>query len=262
MAWRALASHANVFEQLDWWTLDELEPHTLASADARAALCVAPLQGERCAWVRWAAVADGDSPARALPPLFTAQASRLRDIGVASLRSVARRGEWFTRHLRGADFHKMDALITLEHRAAHALADMPADIVARPADPSDLPAVDDLDGQVFAGMWRYPPEAMVRAHAACALFDVAVYGADVVGYVCATLNRGHAHLIRLAVAPAFERRGIGSGLLDRARRTLLTKGATRVTINTPESFTAIRLYRRLGYRALMDVADIYGRETQ
>jgi [ribosomal protein S18]-alanine N-acetyltransferase len=262
MAWRELAAHASVFEQLDWWTLDELAPHLITAADGRAALCIAPLDATpRCAWVRWAAVADDVQPARVLPALFDAQYARLDAESVVEVRSVARRGEWFTRHLRAADFHKLDELITLEHRAAHEPALPPTGVALRAAALDDLPALDIIDARVFPGMWRYPTAVMARAFARCAQFDVAMVDGAVVGYVCGTLEQGHAHLIRLAVLPEFERRGIGGALLDAARRALLTKGAMRVTINTPASFTAIRLYRRLGYRALMEVADIYGRET-
>jgi [ribosomal protein S18]-alanine N-acetyltransferase len=262
MSWRDLLSQASVFEQLDWWSLEELAPHIVTARDNRAALCIVPLDARpRCAWVRWAAVSDDDSPTRALPALFDAQLARLRDAGVVDVRSVARRGEWFTRHLRAAEFRKIDELITLEHRIPNDALLLPEGLSARGAVAADLPLIDALDARVFPGMWRYPPDVMARALARCALFDIALADDVVVGYVCGTLEQGHAHLIRLAVAPEFERRGIGGALLDGARRALLTKGARRVTINTPASFTAIRLYRRLGYRALMEIADIYGRET-
>jgi [ribosomal protein S18]-alanine N-acetyltransferase len=262
MNWRDLASHARIFEQFDWWSLDELASHVLAAPDARAALCIAPIApGDPVAWLRWLAIADSDSPARSLPALFAAEHAHLRTLGVTSLWAICRRGDWLTRHLRDAGYRKADEIITLEHRVAQP---SPAALDLTPfraAVDADIAAIAQVDAMAFNVPWRYPAQVLVRVLTRCRVFDVAMIDGVIAGYVAATLDAGNAHIIRLAVLPAFRARGIGGGLLEAARTALLAAGATRVTINTPASFTAIHLYRRLGYRPLLDIADVYGHET-
>jgi [ribosomal protein S18]-alanine N-acetyltransferase len=255
-----------VYEQFDWWSLEELAPHVLLLPDKAAGLCIAPIDlsttpgaSSLGAWVRWAAVADNASP-RALAHLFEQHSIRLRALAVRSLWAVCQRGSWLIRHLREAGFQKTDEIITLDHRRALGAIAMPEGVQLYDATDADLDAIDALDRVSFVPQWRYPRMLLTRVLSCSHIFKIAKYEGTIAGYQCATLESAAAHIIRLAVLPEFRKRGLGRVLLSSAVETLYAAGAKRVTINTPKSFTAIDLYRAVGFRPLLDVADVFTRE--
>ncbi len=261
--WSQLNAQALVYEQFDWWSLEELATHLLMLPDSTAGMCVAPLDADGTgteAWVRWAAVDDNVPPGRALAALLNQHAERLHALGTRSIWAVCQRGSWLARHLRDNGFSKVDEIITLELRKSNSQISPMGGEGLRAAMPADLVAIDMLDTQAFVAQWRYPMSVLARVLSRCHTFQVVESAGAVIGYVCASYQAGAAHIIRLAVQPAFRNKGIGSMLLADALVNLFAAGANRVTINTPRSFTAIDLYRKLGFRQLIEMADVYRRE--
>jgi len=74
-------------------------------------------------------------------------------------------------------------------------------------------------------------------------------GEEPVGYCYCSVEKEHGHLIRMAVHPAWQGRGIGTRLLAEAVRFFQQAGARLVTLNTQEeNERAQRLYRKFGFR--------------
>ena len=96
---------------------------------------------------------------------------------------------------------------------------------------------DDLDAAVR--LWEDRPAGtaapvfgvsdLIAAVRAGAPAVVAVVGEDLVGTVVATLSGDRAWLMRISLAPAWRKRGIGSAMLTELERRLVAGGVHRVT---------------------------------
>jgi ribosomal protein S18 acetylase RimI-like enzyme len=262
---RALARQRRVFEQFDWWSIEELGAYVRIDRAGVGGVCIAPVAGDAAfAWLRWAAVADGAAPSREWMALLAQSLNEHRAQGVADVWCVLSRGAWLTAYLRDAGFQKWDEIISLERRAPGAASS--AGMTLRDAHGCDVAAIAALDAAAFRAPWRYPAPVIARVLAQASLIRVAVRpGASLaqartealLGYQCATLQDESAHIIRLAVDPLHAGQHIGSQLLHDAIELLSARGARRITLNTPASFDTLGFYRKHGFRPLTDIADVY-----
>ncbi len=81
-----------------------------------------------------------------------------------------------------------------------------------------------------------------------------------VGFVMAVWSPRHrlAHVVDLAVHPAWRRRGIGSALMEAVERAAAGRGAALVALETwVSNLEARRFYERLGYRPLRVIPEYY-----
>jgi ribosomal protein S18 acetylase RimI-like enzyme len=255
---QALARQRRVFEQFDWWSIEELGAHVRVDAAGHSGVCIAPVEGDGTfAWLRWAAVADGSTPSREWMALVRQTLDEYRAQGVNDVYCVVSRGAWLTAYLRDAAFEKCDEIITLEYRAP-SVAPV-ASAVLRDAHAGDVGAISAVDSAAFRPPWRYPRPVIERVLARVSQMRVALDAANnsVFGYQCATVHDDQAHIIRLAVTPSSARQRIGSRLLRDAIDQLSARGAARITLNTPASFDTLGFYRKHGFRPLNEIADVY-----
>ncbi len=78
------------------------------------------------------------------------------------------------------------------------------------------------------------------------LFDGA---GDLIGCVIAApQSTTEAKIRQMAVAPAFQRRGLGRIILQQLEATLVARGFTRFTLHARQS--AVPFYEKLGYRVM------------
>ena len=113
-----------------------------------------------------------------------------------------------------------------------------------------------VDSAAFPPFWRLDAAGLDEAMAATpsSRLRVAVdrTGA-VVGYAVTGRAASRGYLQRLAVLPAEQGRGVGSGLVIDALRWLRRWGARDVLVNTQVgNEAAVRLYERLGFRLERD----------
>ncbi len=148
--------------------------------------------------------------------------------------------------------------------------EVPAGITIRPAEPSDLPALQEIE--VAAGeQFRALGMADVADDEPPTIEDLSVFQADgralvavegpgrPVGYLLLEKLGRDAHIEQVSVHPGFARRGIGSALLEAAAAWGRSQGLGSLTLTT---FAQVPwnapYYRRLGFRDLQK-ADL-GRE--
>lgn len=141
---------------------------------------------------------------------------------------------------------------------------MPLQLTIRRAQPADVPQIVAIERSAFEDPWderalqeslAYYPET----------FFVAKNGGDLAGFVAGgiedTGEEVYGHIMNLAVAPAYRRRGIGKHLVRRLEQEYAILGASAVQLEVRVSNTgAQEFYRRLGYREVFQVACYYANE--
>ena len=123
-------------------------------------------------------------------------------------------------------------------------------VAVRRAKPSDLPAVLDLDAACFPLPWVKGAEIFEPAIASSPCFLIATFGVEPVGYAFVTSHQAGQlfHLVRIAVAPAYQGMGIGVRLLAEIVDFCASRNADLLTLNTQaDNYTAQRLYERFGF---------------
>lgn len=225
----------------------------LAVADNGLACGFLCLTLNRTGWatLRGLVLRDGWRADPLLDTLLPPALARLRAWGIDHL-VVYGTELWLLPVLQRAGFTRVEWIITLE-QALH----LPAPVVApasllRPVQPDDLAALTALDAAAFTAPYQLSSGELIELMVTSGHFAVAANPAvGLVGYVCADVVGADAQVIRLAVHPAAQRRGLGQALLDQALRYCRQNGARRVTINTQESNAAsLRLYERNGFRRM------------
>lgn len=258
-----LAQGLRVFDRLDCWSVGEWVHSDAWAFHHDAALLVVPLDiaGDdsldrtqaSVAWVRWCAVAGGQSPSSSLRHLFGEAERRLAMHGVREVWCIVRSSDWLRLYLRDLGYRNVDRIFTFEIAPARLVeAARPRDdLIIRPAAPADLAAICALDAQVFAEPWRFPPAIMTCMMIQAFSFTLAVRDDELVGYACASLFEGDGHVVRLAVHASHRRQGIGAALLADCAARMMRASVNLITLNTQGSNRdAQRFYRRLGFALL------------
>lgn len=118
-----------------------------------------------------------------------------------------------------------------------------------PMTEADLDAVVQIEQTVYTHPWtRGNFSDSVRAGYTC---WTCRHGADLAGYAIVTVAAGEAHLLNLSVAPEYQRRGIGSSLLQEVLRAAREQMARHVFLEVRPSNDAARaIYARFGFRRI------------
>ena len=125
----------------------------------------------------------------------------------------------------------------------------------RKAAHSDLPEIETCATEAYAmyvdRIGREPApmvadfaSAIEKQHLYVALDDE-----QLAGFVVFYPQRDHVHLENVAVSPEFQKRGIGTGLIEFVERQASAEGYCRIELYTNAKMTEnLELYPRLGYR--------------
>ncbi len=163
---------------------------------------------------------------------------------VAHIGNVA----WLVDDLQGRGFEIREWIVAFERHGSDLPPAVPQTALIRPAHYSDMSTLLALDGLAFNHIWRKSAGNFNEAIARADSFTVAELDGRIVGYEWFERYHKHAHLTRLAVHPAYQRRGIGAQLLHTAVTDALASGANMITLNTQENNQRSRaLYERFGF---------------
>lgn len=135
------------------------------------------------------------------------------------------------------------------------------EVAVRPARLSDIPVLLSLEELCFEQIWRYDDLSLadiIRTHP---YFVVAELQGQVVGYQFNALDGGYGYLVRIAVHPAYNGRGIGARLMAEAIRFFQKVHATHIMLNTQEENThAHRLYEWFGFVRIQQIGFVLRHE--
>ncbi|MCS7087793.1 MAG: GNAT family N-acetyltransferase [Thermoflexales bacterium] len=265
-----LEHQRRVGDWLYWWEASEWEKSAWVFRTSKAALIAVPtgfgpqddlhIRSDGNAWVRWLAVADSASETFHLRRVLGLAENKLRAHGVQHLWVLTTPFSWPSRTLLTAlGFSQAEKLITLR-KLLFASSQLPTAWHVREITPDDIPALLDLDTQAFNPPWRLGSADLQRLLSRALLALLVEAEGKVAGYLCALDQSGgeSAHIVRLAVSPAYRRQGIGTALLLEAERLLAQHGAQSVSLNTMESNQPARqLYSALGFKPMRTPAWVW-----
>jgi ribosomal protein S18 acetylase RimI-like enzyme len=158
---------------------------------------------------------------------------------------------WLRDTLQEAGFVEMDQVISYVHVRRRALPASAHVAILRRAIPADAETLLQLNAAAFAPLWRYDPATMLHwlltsEHAILAELD-----GRPAGFALTTRNTSgeYAQLIRVAVDPTAQGRGIARQMVADAVRYAHECGAPGLALNTQASNSVSRhLYEALEFR--------------
>jgi ribosomal-protein-alanine N-acetyltransferase len=219
------------------------------------------LYHSRRALLRGVGLVD-DWPIRAyLETLLPPTLDRLRSQEVTSLVYIGN-DRWLTDPLlRDWDFSVQNSVVTYTKEDLSIPTWGNQQVHVRPADPGDFPALVALDEAAFDPLWHNASQTFAHALENLPYFVVAELAGQTVGYLFSSRQGDRGHLIRVAVHPNYQGRGIGARLLTEAIEFFRTEKVKVVTLNTQKDNTVSqRLYRRFGFRPMGEEALVLKRD--
>jgi ribosomal protein S18 acetylase RimI-like enzyme len=256
-----------VHRHLDWrMPLDWLGSHYYWLAEKKgrpvAALCCAP-DPATVAWVRLFACAEQVRVEAAWEQLWTAAQAELANLPGAQAAAIVLH-EWFAHLLVSSGFAHRQDIVVLDTNTAKLPPHSDLDgFSIRPMLPSDLPTVAEVDSAAFAPLWQNSLPTLEHAFEAAGMATVAEAAGRVIGYQITTLHNSNAHLARLAVRPAEQRRKVGYALVQEMLAGAAEDHLARVTVNTQsDNDASLALYRQLGFHLTGERYAVYSHTTQ
>ena len=138
------------------------------------------------------------------------------------------------------------------------MATSPAQL--RPYRPSDFETLYRIDQVCFPegiAYGRFEMKVYLRADGSYCL--IAEAAGQVAGFILAELAPDEGHIITLDVLEKYRRQGIGSLLLAAAEKEAVSRGGTRMVLETATNNKAgIALWRKHGYRQFATIESYYG----
>ncbi len=207
---------------------------------------------QRVTWLRGVGLLRGVHVADALHRML----DQLHyELVLRGLREVYYAGEdtadtWLLPLLKTFHYEQDAEVVVYEKHSLNIPAQGNLQIALRPVQLTDLAELMHLDALCFEPQWRMHEAAMVRAIGDDGLFLVASTGERLLGYCYATRHFGGRliHLVRIAVDPYQQCRGIGTRLMAETVAYARSHHADLLTLNTQSyNVRAQRLYRWFGF---------------
>jgi [ribosomal protein S18]-alanine N-acetyltransferase len=168
---------------------------------------------------------------------------------------------WLRRPLQQLGYRPMVQVIGYEKRDLSYPAAGNRIVAVRRAQPDDLAGILELDRLCFPLPWVKGAEILAPAVRDSPCFIVATFGEQIVGYAYVTGHHGGRlfHLVRIAVAPSVQGRGIGVRLLAEVVDYCASQYAELLTLNTQsDNRQAQRLYEWFGFTRTGDRQTVLG----
>lgn len=125
-----------------------------------------------------------------------------------------------------------------------------SDLTVRPMEPGDLEAIERIEETVFSTPWSLSAFREGLAVGASVSWT-ALAGGRVVGYLVSWVVEDELHIGNVAVAPAFQGKGVARALVERSLQDAAARGVTWVALEVRRSNEcATRLYDSFGFRRI------------
>jgi ribosomal-protein-alanine N-acetyltransferase len=115
-----------------------------------------------------------------------------------------------------------------------------------------IEAVVSIENASFACPWR---QALfveeLRCQQALSYVVTPLHGSQVVAFICLRQIRNDLHMLKIAVSPAYRKRGIAVWLLTECCELARVKGMEQIKLEVrPSNLAAKELYLKLGFRQI------------
>lgn len=227
-----------------------------------AGFAIVHTQGPGAAWLHGFGLAEDVSPSAVGLPLLDALARELAQRGIVCLAYMDEHAlSWLRQLLEAGGFVRETSVVAYETP----LRDPPSlgnqQVLVRPSTLADLPAVARCDQRAFGPLWAYGEHVFHTVFDRVACFLVAEHQGELAGYLLATRHgESHAHVVRLAVEPAWQGQQVGVRLLAEGFLRFRRMGLRTVSLNTQqENVRSQRLYRWFGFRPTGDCIGVWVR---
>lgn len=124
-----------------------------------------------------------------------------------------------------------------------------------------LPAVFELEENLFSGEeWSREQFLSELEHMpASRMYWVALHNKRVIGYCGEMIIDDFADIATIAIAPDFQRRGIGTHMIELMIDEAVRRGATRMLLEVRiDNTAAIELYKKYGFDFIAERPNYYG----
>ena len=231
---------------------------TVENGTSLTAALACPEEVKGIAWVRLFVHSSGFwSPENAWMVLWDLAQKDIAHAEGATVAAIAQH-PWFREVLKMAGFESRQSIVMLEW-VNQPWASYEADGVRiRTMIEADLPNVVAVDNASFDPLWHNSFETLLRALSQSLFATVAESENGVVGYQITTGSNSRAHLARLAVHPAVQRRGVARSLLSNLFTRLQKNGYSKLSVNTQsDNKTSLKLYKRMGFSLTGESYPVY-----
>ncbi len=211
----------------------------------------AAIQQAGLAQLRGLSLINGWRSEEGIPQLLQPLAAAMAEKGVQFLMHLNQEA-WLLPALIRQGFETHDSIVNFERRISlrpmlprHGLENAQLRYVR----PHEISALTALDNQAFAWPWQFSSGDLVQLLMSTSRLVVMEMEDSLVGYACTDVHGYRAHIIRLAVHPAYQGRGIGRHLLADALDFAAQIGAETISLNTQwQNAESQRLYLGFGFR--------------
>lgn len=118
----------------------------------------------------------------------------------------------------------------------------------RPLERRDIPTLLTIEAACFEDLWRYDAVSFENIAATHPYFVVAELNGQVIGYQFNAIDAEYGYLVRIAVHPSLNSKGVGARLMAEAIRFFERERVLRIMLNTQDdNLHAHRLYEWFGF---------------
>ena len=252
-------------QHLDWFTpLDWLghRPYLIEKYNEtiQAILLSAP-EVNKSTWIRMFSIRNKSSLACVWERLLNKTIAILDNLQINQLAALGF-SSWFIDLLLESNFSLQNKIVVLEWKdnvKIHSKQLSPVDI--RLMHREDLPEIEQIDHLAFPALWQNSLEGLSNAYHQPGISTVAIDQDRIIGYQISTAVAYEGHLARLAVHPDYQEKHVGSGLVQDLLNRFITKGFSKITVNTQiNNFASLAIYKKFGFSESQWLIPVFIRE--
>jgi len=228
-----------------------------------AGFVLAYQQGPEAAWMHGFGLARDVSQDQVSAALLQALEQELTERGVSWIGYMDEyKLGWLQHLLEQAGFQRQTRVVGYETPLHTPPTRGNVQVTVRPATAGDLPTIAQLDRAAFGPLWAYREQVFQSVLGEIDYLTVAQHKEELVGYIlCTRYQRNRAHVVRLAVIPHWQKKGVAARLLAEAYDYFAHEGTRWISLNTQqENVRSQHLYHHFGFRPTGDEMAVWAKE--
>jgi ribosomal-protein-alanine N-acetyltransferase len=243
--------------------LDESPFYILESEYGIVAALAFPPDEDQITWLRLFAVRPGFSITEAWDKLWPEAISWMKENHPGALINSLVMNSEMQRLLSESGFREVYKVVVLVWNIAQAKwpkSDQALNVRDMRID--DFERVYEIDKVAFELIWRNSMSQLRAAYQEAFSAKVIDMDGKAAAYQISTINPHGGHLARLAVDPAYQKRGLATRLIAELLEDFQDKGFVEVTVNTQSNNTAsLVLYQKFGFNSLEETYPVLQYKT-